>query len=93
MRESALWRIPVGILSGLTLLFWGTLILFLSIVNWFHILIWNKRNKAISEFANSWVTCDYRFKRYMHFISDVRPFPFTEIDKRPEPPDTWSERR
>ncbi|MFC1753084.1 DUF4389 domain-containing protein [Thermoproteota archaeon] len=85
MREQALWRIPVGILCGITLYFWFLLVYFLSFLNWLYMLIANKRSHAISEFANNWLTYCYRFSKYMILASDHKPFPFTPLGKDVEP--------
>lgn len=44
-------------------------------------LVWRRKSRAIAEFANDWIMYSTRFKRYMYFVSEVKPFPFTALDR------------
>ena len=75
-RKEAFFRILVLIVSGIILNIWKSLIIILSIVNWFIVLMNGKRNKEIAEFCEYWNTQVYEFIQYVSFMSNKRPFPF-----------------
>ena len=81
-RKEAWFRILVTIVSGVILGVWKTLIWVLAIVHFFIVLFTGKRNKDIAEFSEYWNTELYRFVRYITFVTNERPFPFTNMDKR-----------
>lgn len=78
-RKEAWMRIIVGVISGIILGLWKTLIIILSIIHWIYVVFSNKRSKAIAEFSNEWITQAYRFARYMTFTTNTRPFPFSDL--------------
>ena len=78
-RKEAWMRIVVGIVSGLILGLWKTLIVLLSIFHWIYVILSNKRSRDIAEFSNIWTTQAYRFIRYMAFTTNQRPFPFSDL--------------
>jgi len=80
-RIEALMRIFVGIVSGIILGVWRILIKVLAIINWIIALITGERNKGIAELCEIWNTQAYVFLRYMTFVSNKRPFPFTPLMK------------
>jgi len=81
-RKEGWFRIIALIVSGIILCIWSALIKILAIVNWFVVVFSGKRNKGIAEFSEYWNTEFYRFMKYMTFVSNERPFPFTPMAKR-----------
>ena len=80
-RVEALMRIVVGIVTGIILSLWRYLICLLAIVNWLIAIFTDKRNKELAEFSEYWNTEIYRFAKYMTFVTNERPFPFTTMQK------------
>lgn len=80
-RKEAWFRIIVLIVSGIILGVWKSLICVLAIVNWLIVVFSGKRSKALAEFSEYWNTETYKFIRYMTFISNKRPFPFSSMEK------------
>jgi hypothetical protein len=78
-RKEAFLRIPIGILSGIILHIWRMLIIFLALVNLVYTIFDGKRHKGIAEFSEYWNTEMYKFSRYLTFVSNERPFPFTDL--------------
>jgi len=76
-RLEALFRIVVGVISGIILSLWMFIVRVVTIIHWFYILFSGKRSKELAEFCNLWNTQAYRFIRYMTFTTNERPFPFT----------------
>lgn len=79
-RVEALLRIPVLIISGIILGIWSYLTGLLVLINWFMTLIAGERNKTLALFCEYWNTEIYKFSRYMTFMSNRRPFPFSRIE-------------
>ena len=80
-RKEAWFRIIVVIISGIILGLWKGLIQLLTLVHWLVVIVSGKRNKDIAEFSEYWNTETYKFIRYMTFVSNKRPFPFTNLEK------------
>jgi hypothetical protein len=80
-RKEAWFRIVVGIVSGIILNLWKSLITILGIVNWFIVVFSGKRNKELAEFSEYWNSEIYRYIRYLTFETNERPFPFTSMKK------------
>ena len=80
-RKEAWFRILVAIVTGIILGLWGYIIFALVVVNFFVVLFTGKRNKDMAEFCEYWNTEYYRFYRYLTFVSNERPFPFTPMKK------------
>jgi len=80
-RKETLMRIVVGIATGILLGIWQYLIIVLTIVNFFYTLFTKKRYKEIAEMCETWNTQYYVFLRYVTFVSNERPFPFTSLTK------------
>ena len=80
-RKEAWMRIIVLIVSGIVLGIWRGLIQILGIVHWFIVVFSGKRNKGLAEFSEIWNTQVYIFLRYMDFVTNQRPFPFTPLSK------------
>ena len=80
-RKEAWFRILVAIISGIILNVWKVLVIILGIVNWFIVVFSGKRNKELAEFCEYWNTEMYKFARYLTFVSNERPFPFTSMQR------------
>jgi len=80
-RLEALLRIPICILSGIIFVVWRYLIVVFVIINFFYTLFSGKRMKEIAELSEIWNTQWYVFQRYLIFVSNERPFPFTSLTK------------
>lgn len=78
-RKEAFFRILVLIVSGIILGIWKGLIQLLSLFHWIYVLISNKRIKKLAEFCEIWNSQIYIFLKYMTFVSNYRPFPFTKL--------------
>lgn len=80
-RKEAWFRIIIVIVSGIILRAWSYLISVLAIINWLITIFSGKRNKEIAEFCEYWNTEWYKFIRYMTFVSNKRPFPFSKMER------------
>jgi len=80
-RKEAWFRIIVAIVSGIILAVWKALISILAIVNWFIVIFSGKRNKELADFCEYWNTEIYKFVRYITFVSNKRPFPFSSMER------------
>ncbi|MFC1753229.1 DUF4389 domain-containing protein [Thermoproteota archaeon] len=80
-RTEALMRIVVLIVTGVILGIWKALVQILALVNWIVTIITGKRNKALAEFCEIWNTQTYIFLRYISFVNNRRPFPFSKLEK------------
>ena len=80
-RKEAFFRILVLIVSGIILGIWKGLVQILALINWIITIFENKRNKQLAEFCEYWNTEMYKFLRYMSFVSNKRPFPFTNLER------------
>ena len=80
-RQEAWFRIIVAIVSGIILGIWAYLILVLGIVNWLIVVFSGKRNKDLAEFCEYWNTEYYKYYRYLTFVTNRRPFPFSSMER------------
>jgi len=80
-RKEAWFRIIVLIVSGIILGIWKALTQILAIINWLITIFSGKRNKQIAEFCEYWNTETYKFLRYMTFVTNIRPFPFSDMER------------
>ena len=80
-RQEAFFRIIVGIVSGILLSVWKILIQILAIINWFVTIFTGKRNKDMADLCEYWNTEAYKFIRYLTFVSNKRPFPFSNVER------------
>ncbi len=80
-KKEAWFRIIVLIISGTVLTFWKYLIVILAIINWFVAIFSGKRNKELALFSEYWNTETYKCRRYLTFMSNERPFPFTKLER------------
>jgi len=79
-RKEAWFRIIVLIISGILLEIWKILIQIMAIINWLITVVSGKRNKAMAELSEYWNTEMYKFLRYMTYVSNIRPFPFSDVE-------------
>jgi len=80
-KKEALFRILVLIITGIILMVWKYLIFVLTILNLFIVLFSGKRHKELAMFSEYWNTEWYKFIRYMTFVSNKRPFPFSKMER------------
>ena len=80
-RKEAWFRIIVGIISGIILGLWKIIIVVLGIINWLITVFSGKRNKDIANFCEYWNTETYKYIRYLTFVSNKRPFPFSDAER------------
>ena len=80
-KKEAWFRIIVAIISGIILEVWMGLIAILIIINWFIVVFNGKKNKEIVEFSEYWNTETYKFILYLTFVSNKRPFPFSNMER------------
>jgi len=80
-RKEAWMRIFVGIVSGIILSIWRSLICILTIFHWLKVVFSGKRSKDLANFCEYWNTETYKFIRYLTFATNVRPFPFTSLQR------------
>jgi hypothetical protein len=80
-RKEAWFRIIVAIVSGIILAIWRYLIAAFAIINWFITVFSGKRNKDLAMFSEYFNTEIYKFLRYLTFVTNKRPFPFTELER------------
>jgi sorbitol-specific phosphotransferase system component IIC len=80
-RKEALFRIVVMIVSGVILAVWHTLIKLLIFVNFIIAIVSDERNKKLALFCEYWNTEAYKFLKYISFVSNKRPFPFSRIQR------------
>lgn len=80
-RKQAWMRILVGIVSGIILYFWGIAVAAAAIIHWLIVVFSGKRKKRFAEFCEPWNTETYKYYRYLTFVSDKKPFPFSDIER------------
>lgn len=80
-RKETLFRILVAIISGIILSLWRYLIAVLAIVNFIITLFSGKRHKEMANFSEYWNTEFYKYTRYLTFVSNKRPFPFSSMER------------
>ena len=80
-RSEVFMRIVVAIVTGIILAIWRYFIIVLFIVNWFYTLFAGKRMKELAELSEIWNSQWYVFQRYLIFVTNKRPFPFSKLEK------------
>ncbi|MFA5887873.1 MAG: DUF4389 domain-containing protein [Candidatus Nanoarchaeia archaeon] len=80
-RKEAFMRIVVLFVSGIILGIWKGLIQILVVVNWLIVLFTAKRNAELANFSEYWNTEIYKFLKYMTFVTNKRPFPFSDLER------------
>lgn len=80
-RKEALMRLFVGIVTGIILGVWRALIFVFVIMNWIYVLFADKRLKEFAVLSEIWNTQRYIYIRYMVFLTNQRPFPFSKLER------------
>ncbi|MBS3073127.1 DUF4389 domain-containing protein [Candidatus Pacearchaeota archaeon] len=80
-RKEAWFRIIVAIISGIILGIWKILVIVLLVLNWIIVVFSGKRNKGMADICEYWNTETYKYIRYLTFVSNKRPFPFSEVER------------
>jgi hypothetical protein len=80
-RKEAWFRIIVAIISGIILKAWACLIGALAVIGWFIVVFTGKRNRDLAWFCEYWNTEMYKYMRYLTFVSNKRPFPFSKMER------------
>ncbi len=80
-RTEILMRIFVGIVSGIVLGVWKLFVFVITVINWIYTLFAGKRMQSLAELSETWNTQNYAYIRYIVLQSNVRPFPFTSLEK------------
>jgi hypothetical protein len=80
-RKEAWLRILVGIISCIILRIWGIAVGVVTIVHWFIVVFSGKRKESLAGFCEYWNTETYKFFRYLTFVSNKRPFPFSSMKR------------
>jgi len=80
-RKEAWLRIIVAIISGIILAVWRYLIYVFAIISWFIVVFSGKRNMELAMFSEYFNTELYKYLRYLTFVSNKRPFPFSDMER------------
>jgi hypothetical protein len=80
-RKEAWFRIIVAIISGIILKIWAGLVGIIVILHWLIVVFSGKRNKDLAMFCEYFNTASYMFMRYLTFVSNKRPFPFSRLER------------
>ena len=80
-RQEAGFRFIVLIVSGIILSIWKYLIFILLMINWIVTIFSGKRHRELAVFCEHWNTEMYKFMRYMTFVSNKKPFPFSPMER------------
>jgi sorbitol-specific phosphotransferase system component IIC len=80
-RGEALMRIIVLIISGIILSIWKILIQILAIINFIITILTGKRNQEMADLCEYWNTEVYKYLRYLTFVTNERPFPFSSVER------------
>jgi hypothetical protein len=78
-RKEAWMRILVAIVTGIILCAWGALIKIFVLFNWLYAVFAGKRSKGMARLSEIWNTQFYDFLRYITFVTNKRPFPFSSL--------------
>ena len=80
-RKEAWFRIIVLIVSGVILGIWKALVQILAVVNWLITIFSGRRNVELAVFCEYWNTEMYKYVRYLTFVTNERPFPFSSMQR------------
>jgi len=80
-KKEAWFRIIVAIVSGIILGIWRYFIFVLTILNWIITIFSGKRNKDMADLCEYWNTEIYKYIRYLTFVTNERPFPFSGVER------------
>ena len=73
-RLELLIRIVYWILIGIVLWVYGIITFICLFIQWFYVMIFGRRNQALSDFA----------KGYLEYMVHVLPYTYIMTDKRPD---------
>ena len=80
-RKEGWFRILVMIVSGILLGLWSYVVFFVAFINFVVTVFSGKRHRALAEFCEPWNTESYKYVRYMSFMSNKKPFPFSGTER------------
>lgn len=80
-RKEVFMRLVVGVVSGIVLHIWKWLIIAFFLINWIYVLFTGRRIRELAELSEIWNTQWYIFQRYLIFVANKRPFPFSKLEK------------
>ncbi len=80
--EEIFFRIIVLIVNWIIFYFWSILIGILLLINLIIVIFTQKTNKDIGDFAQVWVSELTKTVGYVFFVSDEKPFPFSDSGNR-----------
>jgi len=80
-RSEIFMRIVVAFVTGIILSVWKWLIMVFFVINWIYVLFAGKRLKQLADLSEIWNTQWYVFQRYLLFVTNKRPFPFTSLER------------
>lgn len=80
-RAEIFMRVIVLIVTGIILAVWKWLIILFFLINWVYVLFMGKRLKELATLSEIWNTQWYIFQRYLIFMTNKRPFPFSNLEK------------
>lgn len=78
-RKQFFIRIFVAIVSGIILWAWAYVTGIVTVFNYIVVLFRGRRSKNLADFCEYWVAEVVCFYRYVAFIKDEKPFPFTKL--------------
>lgn len=80
-RKEIWMRLVVALISGIIFCAWSYLIGAFIVINFVYGVFTGKRLRQLAEMSEIWNTQMYYFKRYVIFLSNKRPFPFTNLNE------------
>ncbi len=80
-RKEAWFRIIVAIVTGVILYFWGIAVAIVAVLNWLVVVFSGKRKKEFADFCEPWNTESYKLYKYLTFVTNKRPFPFSNVER------------
>lgn len=81
VSKKEVWmRIPIGIVSGVILKVWSCFVFVFALVQ-FILLLLDKKEKEFSNMFSLFAEQVYCFFKYITFISEEKPFPFSELKR------------
>ena len=86
-RSEALIRILAAIVGGIIIGFWEIFVKLVFLIHLIYVIITGRRNEKLARLGNYFATYVYRYKRYVYFTTNKRPFPFTDLGNVMEPVD------
>lgn len=79
-RIEMLVRIVWAILGGIVLYIFAIIAVLATIIHFFYILVYAKRNKEITNFVKAVEVQRFRLSLYLTFVTDERPPIIPEMD-------------